>query len=201
MFCRQCGKPLPDNTNFCPHCGTQCSNSPENKTPAAPVLKPITLPNIQLSKQNLIVLILCAAMLFSLLVLPAMTLYRQSGSHTYSQTHIYFLGECDWPSAITNAADMELLMRMSLVGFLVCLTAIVFFTFKDNRKACLYVSIANCALSLLDVGAFANGIASKYNWKASPFGPLLYFVCALITILILYKLYKKDVRSAAKPSN
>ncbi len=27
MYCKNCGKPIPDNTKFCPYCGTQFSSA------------------------------------------------------------------------------------------------------------------------------------------------------------------------------
>ncbi len=200
MFCHQCGKLLPENTYFCPGCG-----APKAQTPTARTPKAIALSNIQLTKSKLAVLILCAAMLFILLVLPAMLLYRYHASqkYVYSQEYVYFLEEYDWPSAITNAADVELLLRMSLVGMLICLTAIVIFVLKGKSKSCLFAGIANCAISCIVVLSFGNAISSKYNWKSFPCGPLFYFGCALITAIILYRQYKKATGAvgASQPAN
>lgn len=39
MFCKQCGKELPENVKFCPGCGAEVENPQEEKTPD-PVAEP-----------------------------------------------------------------------------------------------------------------------------------------------------------------
>lgn len=40
MYCKQCGSQVPDNTKFCPFCGTVVSEQPTDGTPAANVGQP-----------------------------------------------------------------------------------------------------------------------------------------------------------------
>lgn len=54
MFCKNCGKPIDDNANFCAHCGaniknTSANNQPTNKQPES---KPVSKPSSTAPQKN-----------------------------------------------------------------------------------------------------------------------------------------------------
>lgn len=78
MFCSNCGKQIPDNVNFCPHCGAklQASSNPNPKTVEPQPSTPKTATQKTKKKPNVLVVAgvaLCAFLLGKLVIAPSMT--------------------------------------------------------------------------------------------------------------------------------
>jgi len=54
MFCRNCGKPIPDDSKFCPHCGASCSldETPTTSPTQGPVAVGTTINNQPVQQVN-----------------------------------------------------------------------------------------------------------------------------------------------------
>jgi len=55
MFCRNCGKPIPDDSKFCPHCGASCTfeqTPTTTPTQSGPVAVGTTISNVPINLSN-----------------------------------------------------------------------------------------------------------------------------------------------------
>ncbi len=188
MFCHNCGSQLPENAMFCTRCGTRISPAPEQEKPQAPAPRTITLPSFHMEKSMLAVLILCAAILFTILIIPAGVVGRNS----QTSSTFYYLGECDLPYSIKNETDVEFLARFSAVIILVSLAAIVLCVFKQKNLLAVIAGLACCTISGIDILAFMNAIPEETNWKILPFGPAIIFGCAIPATIMLFVHFKAN---------
>ena len=189
MFCHNCGNQLPENAMFCTHCGARFSPAPEQEKPQAPAPRTITLPNFHMEKSILAVLILCAAILFTVLIIPACILNR---GETQIVSYLYFLGDCDMPASIDNASSIEASLRFSAVFILVSLTAIVLCVLKRKNLFSVIAGLACLTVSLIDFFAYDSAFPAKSKWHLFPIGPAIVCSCAVPIVILLFLHYKRN---------